>query len=112
MPAGTESDINTAWAAGVLDYGGYFKEKNRTIYLRVRFPYERARAMRFVEVIGVGKLYGPYKLGRGRLWRYELTGRAKVSRVIARLHSHLTQPSRFNRLVLEEAQSRETSASP
>ena len=30
------ADCNLAWAAGVFDYGGYIKEKNRTLYLRVR----------------------------------------------------------------------------
>jgi hypothetical protein len=101
------AELNMAWAAGVLDYGGHVIAKNRTLYLRVKFPYEYPRAMRFKEVIGVGTLYGPYRLGMGRLWRYELTGRANVSRLIVRLRSYLTQPSRFSGHIIEEALSRD-----
>lgn len=105
-----EVQADLAWAAGVLDYGGYVKEKNRTLYLRVKFPYDRGQGMRFKEVISAGKLYGPYRLERGLIWRYELTGRANISRVIGRLRSYLTQPSRFDGLVIEEVPSREASA--
>ena len=89
-----------AWAAGVFDYGGYVKDKNRTLYLRVSFPFAEAKARRFKETLGVGKVYGPYKRGRRWLeWQYELTGRANVSGVIAMLYPYMTRPCRYERLL-------------
>ncbi len=96
-----ELTTDLAWAAGVFDHGGYIKQKNRTLYLRVTFLFEGLKAARFQAVLGIGKLYGPYKRGGGRTlqWVYELTGREKVARVLARLYPYLTKPCRYQGLL-------------
>jgi hypothetical protein len=89
-----------AWAAGVFDHGGYIKEKNRTLYMRVQFPIDRARAYRFRDIIRSGKVYGPYRSQIGLLWRYELTGRGAVSQAVGLLRPYLTHPTRYDELLL------------
>ena len=91
--------FNTAWAAGVFDHGGYVREKNRTLYLRVSFPFDGAKAMRFRDTLGVGKVYGPYRRGRRLEWQYELTGRANVFKVLVMLYPYLTRPCRYDGLL-------------
>ena len=85
---------NTAWAAGVFEQGGYVKEKNRTLYLRVTFTFERAKILCFREILGVGKVYGPYRRGRRLDWQYELTGRTNVFKVLVMLYPYLIRPCR------------------
>lgn len=99
-----------AWAAGVFDHGGYVIAKNRTLYLRVRFPFDRVQAMRFSRILGVGKLYGPYRRSNALVYQYELTGRGKVGKVIEMLRPYLTFSDRFERL-LEPIGSSEREAS-
>lgn len=94
-----EQHIAIAWAAGVFDHGGYVREKNRTLFLRVSFPFDRVKAMRFREILGVGKIYGPYKRGKRLEWQYELTGRAKVVKTLATLYLYLTRPCRYEGLL-------------
>jgi hypothetical protein len=91
--------FNTAWAAGVFDHGGYVKGKNRTLYLRVPFPFDGPKAMRFRETLGIGKVYGPYRRGRRLEWQYELTGRAHVFKVLVMLYPYLTRPCRYEGLL-------------
>mgnify|MGYP001558006810 CR=1 FL=1 len=90
---------DVAWAAGVFDQGGYVRERNRTLYLRMWFPLVKAKAERFKRIVGVGKVYGPYRRGRLFAWQYELTGRAKVSSTIGMLHPYLTRPCRYEGLI-------------
>lgn len=99
MPEVAGTDL--AWAAGVFDHGGYIKPKNRTLYLRVGFPMDRIRAFRFQEIIGAGKIYGPYRRrGRaGHEWQYELTGRDNVRRVLGVLRPYLARPCRYDGLL-------------
>ena len=94
-----EQMLNIAWAAGVYDYGGYVKAKNRTLYMRANFPIDRARADRFRDIIGEGRVYGPYRWRKGLRWQYELTGRAKVSRAIGLLRPYLTHPTQYDDLL-------------
>ena len=92
-------DTIIAWAAGVFDHGGYVTQKNRTLYLRVSFPFDRAKAIRFRETVGLGKVYGPYRRGKKLEWQYELTGRANVSKVLVMLYPYLTRPCRYEGLL-------------
>lgn len=91
-----------AWAAGVYDLRGYVQDKNRTLYLRVGFPFGEAKARRFAMALGVGKVYGPYrskKLPKGPVWQYELIGRAKVKGVLEKLLPYLTDPASVSALL-------------
>lgn len=75
------SDIELAWAAGFLDGEGNCRcwSDGKHSYPRMQLTQkdDTEPLERFVEAVGVGKVYGPYE-GRG-IYRVQLTGKAARS---------------------------------
>ena len=91
-----------AWAAGVFDHGASIKERNRTVYLRINFPFSRDQAVRLQFILGLGKVYMRRFRNRPQQPQYELTGRRNVAQVMAVLYPYLTRPCGYERFLNPE----------
>lgn len=90
------NDIELAWAAGFFEgEGSVFPHSSKTYDIGASLDQTDAPELieRFLAAVGIGKTYGPYGSGSGRLrWRWGAWGK-DAHAVIALLEPYLGEHS-------------------
>ena len=83
---------NIAWAAGLFEGEGSISIKRQTAQLSLGMTDEDV-VRRFYSIIGIGKIYGPYrdkrKLTHKQMWIWTIGGARQCQAVLAALWNHL-----------------------
>jgi hypothetical protein len=98
-----KTDIDTAWAAGLYEgEGTCFGHVSGNGYASVRMRIgmtNQEPVRRFAEIVGVGKVHGPYKSSSRKpnwspMFYWQADGYSTCAEVMELLHQHLSERRR------------------